>query len=407
MNNKNCRRALVASLIALALALEPAFAAPQKILYQGTLRRSGAIFSGDAAFLFRITDEAGSAQYWTSGSTVVAVTGGLFRYPLGVTSAGLDGGFPAIDWANITPYVEVTIDGTLLLPREPLASVPYALSGSVANVAAANVLAGALGPAVIASSIAVNAINSAGQLAPSLVIPDSNLPASMGAKTFTGALTANAGVLATTVTLTNVTADPAGAIGMLAFRSDTNKLRLNIAGTGWVDVSTGTSAGGGGSFVSKAGDTMAGQLTLAGSTLTVQGNAFSVGGSTLVVSGGNVGVGTAGPLHKLDVNGALYSRTYALTDSAAITVDWNSGNVQSVTLGGNRTLAFTGGQNGGKYMLILKQDATGGRSVTWPGGVLWPGGTVPTQTTAANKTDVVGFIYNGANYLGIGSALNF
>lgn len=44
--------------------------------------------------------------------------------------------------------------------------------------------------------------------------------------------------------------------------------------------------------VLKAGDTMTGQLTLAGSTLTVTGNAFSVGSTGLVVTPAGVGVGT-------------------------------------------------------------------------------------------------------------------
>ena len=51
--------------------------------------------------------------------------------------------------------------------------------------------------------------------------------------------------------------------------------------------------------VSKAGDTMTGQLTLQGSSLTVTGNAFSVGTSTLVVSGGKVGINTSTPTTSL------------------------------------------------------------------------------------------------------------
>lgn len=57
------------------------------------------------------------------------------------------------------------------------------------------------------------------------------------------------------------------------------------------------------SAVQKAGDTMTGQLTLSGSTLTVTGSSFSVGGSTLVVVNGKVGIGTASPSAKLHVQG--------------------------------------------------------------------------------------------------------
>lgn len=46
-------------------------------------------------------------------------------------------------------------------------------------------------------------------------------------------------------------------------------------------------------YVNVTGDTMSGPLTLAGSSLTVTGNAFSVGGSTLVVTGGRTAIGHA------------------------------------------------------------------------------------------------------------------
>jgi hypothetical protein len=100
---------------------------------------------------------------------------------------------------------------------------------------------------------------------------------------------------------------------------------------------------------------------------------------------------------------------YALTDGPTIAVNWTNGNMQSVTLGGNRTFTFTGGQDGGSYVLILKQDGTGSRTVTWPGSVRWSGGTAPTLTTTASKTDYIGFIYNGlsSTYDGVAMSQNF
>lgn len=42
-----------------------------------------------------------------------------------------------------------------------------------------------------------------------------------------------------------------------------------------------------------------------------------------------------------------------------------------------------------QIMLALKQDATGGRTVTWPASVTWGAYGTPTLTTTANKTDLV------------------
>ena len=114
-------------------------------------------------------------------------------------------------------------------------------------------------------------------------------------------------------------------------------------------------------------------------------------------------------------NGAAWSdyaggaSRYALTDGATIAVDWNNGTVQSVTLGGNRTFTFANGQDGGRYILIIKQDGTGSRTATWPVSVRWGGGLSPVLTTTATKTDYIGFIYNGVDstYDGVSISKNF
>jgi len=44
------------------------------------------------------------------------------------------------------------------------------------------------------------------------------------------------------------------------------------------------------------------------------------------------------------------------------------------------------------------QDATGGRTVTWPATVKWSGGAQPTWVTTANAINIANFYYDGTNY---------
>ncbi|MBI4422194.1 MAG: hypothetical protein HY554_00610 [Elusimicrobia bacterium] len=59
--------------------------------------------------------------------------------------------------------------------------------------------------------------------------------------------------------------------------------------------------------LSDSGALTVGQGAAIVGTAAVQGNAFSVGGSTFTVTGGKVGIGTTGPVEKLDIVGAASS----------------------------------------------------------------------------------------------------
>jgi len=86
-------------------------------------------------------------------------------------------------------------------------------------------------------------------------------------------------------------------------------------------------------------------------------------------------------------------------DGATVTFDLSQGNLQKVTLGGNRTLAVSNVSTGQCFIIKLIQDATGSRTVTWWSGITWitSGGTAPTLQTAAGKIDTLGFICTGTN----------
>jgi hypothetical protein len=96
-----------------------------------------------------------------------------------------------------------------------------------------------------------------------------------------------------------------------------------------------------------------------------------------------------------------------LTDGSSI--DWNvlTSPVAKVTLAGNRTLnAATGAQAGQFVSLLIIQDGTGSRTVTFNAAYEFKDDTAPTLTTTASKGDLFVFRYNGSKYLEVGRNQN-
>jgi len=155
-------------------------------------------------------------------------------------------------------------------------------------------------------------------------------------------------------------------------------------------------------------------VTNTGTTSTNVGLTISASGATtnygLIVTG-RVGFGTAAPTEQLEVTGngkftgQYYSAVFTLTDAATIALDWDNGNVQKVTLAGNRTFTFADPKAGARYMIELIQDGTGSRTITWP-TIKWQDGSAPTLTTTAGKTDLIFITWDGTDYFG-SSSLNF
>jgi len=101
---------------------------PQKIYYDGFLVKKGIPVSSYTAFEFRITNQDGTEEYWSSGSTTIYVSNGMFRYPLGVPPGDTPYKFSEIDWESGSKYLEITVDGVTLLPRMEMLSEAYALN---------------------------------------------------------------------------------------------------------------------------------------------------------------------------------------------------------------------------------------------------------------------------------------
>ena len=95
-----------------------------------------------------------------------------------------------------------------------------------------------------------------------------------------------------------------------------------------------------------------------------------------------------------------------LTDGA--TINWNAEtqDVCKVTLAGNRTLAApTNGTTGQFISILVIQDSTGSRTLTWNAVYEFASDTAPTLTTTANLGDVFVFRYNGTKWIEVGRNL--
>jgi len=96
-----------------------------------------------------------------------------------------------------------------------------------------------------------------------------------------------------------------------------------------------------------------------------------------------------------------------LTDGSSI--DWNAAtqDVCKVTLGGNRTLNAPTNPTTGQFIsLLVIQDGTGSRTLSFNAIYEFKEDTAPTLTTTAAKGDVFVFRYNGSKWLEVGRNLN-
>ena len=104
---------------------------------------------------------------------------------------------------------------------------------------------------------------------------------------------------------------------------------------------------------------------------------------------------------------AAYNAEATLTDAS--TISWNAITqpVAKVTLGANRTLgAASGGIAGAFISLLIIQDGTGSRTVTFNAAYEFKDDTAPTLTTTAAKGDLFVFRYNGSKWLEVGRNQN-
>lgn len=102
-----------------------------------------------------------------------------------------------------------------------------------------------------------------------------------------------------------------------------------------------------------------------------------------------------------------YTETaYTANTGTAITVSLANGTVQILTLTGNATITMPTAAAGKSFIIILRQDGTGSRSVTWS-TVNWAGATAPTVTGTASKQDIFSFFSDGTSWYGATLGQNY
>ena len=117
---------IILSLI-LLIPIIPAYLSaqvPELINYQGRLVDGTNLVNGNVSMVMRLYDDSTAGTLLYADSNTVSVVDGIYNTHLGddtVTGSLTD----ALN--NSQVYVELDIDGTILLPRERLVAVPYAL----------------------------------------------------------------------------------------------------------------------------------------------------------------------------------------------------------------------------------------------------------------------------------------
>ena len=109
------------------------------------------------------------------------------------------------------------------------------------------------------------------------------------------------------------------------------------------------------------------------------------------------------------VSGAVLNTEDTLSDGSTVAWDVIASPVAKLTMAGNRTISAPSGTTpaSGQFIsLLLIQDGTGSRTITWNAVYEFKDDTAPTLTTTAAKGDIFVFRYNGSKWLEVGRNLN-
>jgi len=200
-------------------------------------------------------------------------------------------------------------------------------------------------------------------------------------------------------------------MGQLTFQATLGGA-VNLAGPNTASTTTFTlpaADGTNGQFLQTNGS---GTLSFASSSQTYPGAGIpnstgSAWGTSYTTSGSGTVVALATTPTLTNPTVTNYVETpYSANSSTAITLALTNGTVQIITLTGNATITMPTAVSGKSFIMFLRQDATGSRTVTWS-SVNWSGGTAPTITSTASKQDIYSFFSDGTSWYGVTVGQNF
>jgi hypothetical protein len=98
------------------------YAMPAQITFQGTLKQKGVPVNTTKNMQFNFVDASGASIPGTVPISVanVQVTNGLFAVQLPID--------PTINWQQFTPFIQVSVEGQILAPNQPLNANLYAVA---------------------------------------------------------------------------------------------------------------------------------------------------------------------------------------------------------------------------------------------------------------------------------------
>lgn len=98
---------------------------------------------------------------------------------------------------------------------------------------------------------------------------------------------------------------------------------------------------------------------------------------------------------------SLYSTQTLTIDDNVVSWDLSLGTMATVTLEDNYSLSNpTNMVNGAAYILVIKQDSTGSRLLTFGNAYKFPYGIEPTLSTGGDDIDIISFICDGTYLYG-------